>query len=228
MVGKEIFTYLFIGQDAISIEGLSKKHAILEQIKDQFLAKKTEDFNLDILYSKDLSLKDLQEKLLFLPLNSKTRVVVIKEAQSLKEDIKGFISEYVKKQQGRVILVLDMERQEPKDAFVGSILNYAKVYHFNEPARLDAFTLGHSIDNRSYEQALRILNQLLQKGEKPERILGGLRFTFEKNAASPLETRKRLKLLLNCDIDIKTGKLKPVFALEKLIVDLCGLSKSFR
>jgi len=228
MVEKESSVYLFIGQDTISLEGLSRKHAILEQIKKHFLAKTIEDFNLDILYSKELSLKDLQEKLLCLPLNSKIRIIIIKEAQDLEDDIKEFILSYVKKPQRQIVLVLDMESQGAKDVFAGRISNFAKVYHFSEPARPDAFTLGRSIDNRSTEQALRILNQLLQDGEKPERILGGLRFAFEKGAVIPLEIKKRLKLLLNCDIDIKTGRLKPVFALEKLIVNLCGLGKSFR
>ncbi len=227
MVEKEIFVYLFIGQDTISAEGLSSKHAILEQIKNNFLAKTIEDFNLDILYSKELSLKDLQERFLCLPLNSKIRIIIIKEAQDLEDDIKEFILSYVKKPQRQIVLVLDMESQNRKDAFVERVSNFALVHHFSEPARPDAFTLGRSIDNRSTEQALRILNQLFQDGEKPERILGGLRFAFEKGAVIPLETKRKLRLLLNCDIDIKTGRLKPIFALEKLIVNLCGLGKPF-
>lgn len=228
MVEKAYFVYLFIGQDSISQEGLSRKHAALSQIKKQFLVKTTEDFNLDVLYSDELNLKGLQEKFLCLPFNSKIRIIVIKEAQGLKEEIKDFILDYARNPRKEIILVLDMERQGTKDVFVGSISSYAKVYRFNEPALPDAFVLGRSIDNRSTEQALRVLNQLLQNGEKPERILGGLRFAFERGVVSSPETKKRLKLLLNCDIDIKTGKLKPVFALEKLIVNLCGSGKFFR
>jgi hypothetical protein len=28
---------------------------------------------------------------------------------------------------------------------------------------------------------------------------------------------------LQCDLDIKTGRIKPVFAMERLVVNLCGL-----
>jgi hypothetical protein len=63
----------------------------------------------------------------------------------------------------------------------------------------------------------------LQNGERPEMILGGLRSNYERNVFKPLERRKRLKLLLNCDIEIKTGRLKPELALEKLVAGLCYL-----
>jgi len=67
-----------------------------------------------------------------------------------------------------------------------------------------------------------VLNQLLENGEKPEWILSGLRYAWGKNIATPLEKKRRLKFLLDCDMDIKTGKLKPVFVLEKLIIKLCA------
>lgn len=225
---KEDSVYLFIGQDIIGQDGLSRKHSILEKIKQTFLAKTIEDFSLDTLYSKELALKELQEIFLSLPLKSKRRIIVIKEAQDLKEDIKEFILAYIKKAQGGIILVLDIERWNPKDNFVKRLFNYAKVFRFREAARLDTFALSRSIDQKSPEQALKVLNQLLQEGEKPERILGGLRYSWEKSASSPFEARKRLKLLLNCDFDIKTGKLKPGFALEKLVVSLCAFGKPFR
>nr|HPL83037.1 hypothetical protein [Candidatus Omnitrophota bacterium] len=67
----------------------------------------------------------------------------------------------------------------------------------------------------------------IKDGERPERILGGLRYSLENNVQDVKGLRRRLKLLLNCDIEIKTGKLKPVFALEKLVVNLCALSQPF-
>lgn len=73
------------------------------------------------------------------------------------------------------------------------------------------------------DYALRILNELLRNGERPERILGGLRYAWEREFTPGVEAKRRLKLLLNCDINIKTGKLKPNFALEKLVISLCSL-----
>jgi len=70
-----------------------------------------------------------------------------------------------------------------------------------------------------------VLNQLLRNGEKPERILGGLRYSWENSMADVFQIRKKLRLLLSCDIDIKTGRLRSDFALERLVVNLCCLTK---
>ncbi len=221
MVRKVSPTYLFIGQDSPS------KDIKLKNLRQEFLSKDIEHFNLDVLYARELNLKNLQEKLLCLPVKAKERMIVIKGAGELKEEIKEFISNYVRKPYEGVILILDVDRQEPRDKFINSILRYAQVYHFKETIPPDTFMLSRQIDLRRPDYALRLLYQLLKNGEKPERILGGLRYSCERNITQPLEKRKRLKLILNCDIEIKTGRLRPPFALEKLVVNLCCLGKSF-
>lgn len=213
--------YLFIGQDSLS------KDIRLKRLKEEFLAKEVEQFNLDTLYAKELNLKDLQEKLLCLPVKTKKRILLIRGAGELKQDIQEFLIRYVKKPEAQIILVLDINRQDPKDEFIKRIFRYCQVFHFKEAARIDAFTLSRQIDLKRVDYALRLLNQLLKNGEKPERILGGLRYSLEKNILNPLERKRRLRLLLNCDFNIKTGRLKPPFALEKLVVNLCCLDKPF-
>ncbi|MBU2221633.1 MAG: hypothetical protein KJ722_03350, partial [Candidatus Omnitrophica bacterium] len=52
------------------------------------------------------------------------------------------------------------------------------------------------------------------------------RAAWQRQIQRPQEIRKRLKLLLNCDIEIKTGKAKPGLALERFIVSLCGFSET--
>lgn len=44
--------------------------------------------------------------------------------------------------------------------------------------------------------ALRILGQLLKNGEKPERIMGGLRYVWEKDLTHPQELKKGLSFCL--------------------------------
>jgi DNA polymerase III delta subunit len=207
--------YLFVGEDNIS------KDIKLNKLKQDTLPKEVEHFNLDTLYAKELTLRDLQEKLLCLPVKAKKRLIVIKYAEALREDAKEFLINYVKKPYPKIILVLDISRTQPKDEFINRILKYTHVFRFKEPIRIDTFTLSRQIDLRKPDYALKILSQLLKNGEKPERILGGLRYCWERDAHYSLEMRRRLKLLLECDIDIKTGRLKPAFALEKLVVSLC-------
>lgn len=213
--------YLFVGEDAPS------KDIQFKKIKQEFLSKETEDFNLDILYAKGLSLKDLQARLLCLPLKSEKRIVALKDAQALREEVKEFILQYVKKPHKQVVFILDFGRQEKKDTFINHLSGYSKTFRFKESIHTDAFALSRQISMKRPDYALKILNQLLKEGEKPERILGGLRYAWEKDIASALEVKRRLKLLLNCDLDIKTGRLKPNFALEKLVVGLCVLAKPF-
>lgn len=220
MVKKESLVYLFLGQDNFS------KNIKLKRLKEEFLTKDTEYFNLDILYAKELKLLNLQERLLSLPVKAKKRIILIKDSQNLSDEIKEFILQYAKKPQDKMLLILDIHKSSPQDEFVRQVIRYAEVCRFKEPLRLDTFTLSRSIDFKKTSYALGVLNQLLRNGEKPERILGGLRYSWENSIANPLETRKKLRLLLNCDIDIKTGRLKPDFALERLVVSLCSLTQS--
>ena len=89
---------------------------------------------------------------------------------------------------------------------------------------MDTFALSRAIDLKKPAYALGVLSELLKNGEKPERIMGGLRYSWENSSTDALVVRKRLQILLSCDIDIKTGRLKPDFALEKLVLNLCRLA----
>ena len=213
--------YLFIGDDPVS------KDIQLKKLKTTFLPKNLEQFNLDTLYARDLTLKNLQEKLLNLPGNNSKRVIIIKEVQDLKDALKEFLIGYIKKPQEHVVLVLDASRVDRRDILVNCALNYAKVLRFKEELQISTFTLSRCIESKRPDSALTVLNQLLREGERPERILGGLRHEWEKATGTSLELKKKLKLFLICDIEIKTGKLKPVFALEKLVVSLCAFVNAF-
>ncbi|MFH0762920.1 MAG: hypothetical protein V1925_03395 [Candidatus Omnitrophota bacterium] len=211
--------YLFIGEDSLSKEAQFKK------IKEQFLAKGLEQFNLDILYAGDIPLKGLQERFLCLPSSGSKRVIVIKQIEELTEEAKEFISGYLKKPNPQIVLVLDACRQDRRDSFLNSLTGLARVFRFKEEPSVDTFALNRQIGLGRPDVALRVLNQLLKNGERPERILGGLRYAWERDARPALAMQKRLKLLVNCDLEIKTGRLKPPFALEKLVICLCGLLK---
>lgn len=208
--------YLFIGQD------IQAKEAFFKKIKQESLSPELQDFNSDTLYAKEITLKDIQERLLAIPLKSTRRMIVIKDAHALDQESGDFLLAFVKKPQKQVVLVLDFERYDYKDKFIKEISAHASVIRFKETVNPDSFALSRQIELRKTDSAMRILNQLLSNGEAPERILGGLRYAWEKQGAIAGDARKKLKLLLNCDLEIKTGRLKPAFALEKLVVSLCG------
>ncbi len=214
--------YLFIG------EGSASKDVKLKALRQEILSGNTESFNLDVVYAQELTRKELQEKLIYLPVKNARRLLVIKEAQNLKEDVKDFILQYVQKPSKHVSLVIDVSPRGKPPGFVNQLQRFVQVIRFQETRQPDTFTLGRSIELGKLDTALRLLNQLLKNGERPERILGGLRYTWEKDRGTPVELRRKLRLLLNCDIDIKTGRLKPAFALEKLVIGLSSPGKLSR
>lgn len=210
--------YLFIGEDSLS------KDIKLEAIKDEFLPEEVRHFNFDCFYARETQLLKLQEALLRLPVKAKKRMVLIREAEKLKENVKDYLISACKDLPQYLLLILDTHTPERTDSFLRGIGRYARVLRFKEKPRVDTFKLSQEIDSRKVSTSLKILNLLLANGEKPERIMGGLRYCWGKNYLATSERNRRLKLLLNCDIDIKTGRLKPAFALEKLLVKLCCFS----
>ena len=158
-----------------------------------------------------------------LPVKSPKRIIVIRNAQELGRDIEGFIAKWASLGRKDIILLLDIEQQSGKEEFLKAIYKHAKVFRFKEPQALNTFNLTRQIEERRPDYALRVLEQLLRDGERPERILGGLRYMLERSLMNAPEIRRRVRILLDCDIEIKTGRIKPVFALEKLIVKLCAL-----
>ncbi|MFA5115992.1 MAG: hypothetical protein WC486_01775 [Candidatus Omnitrophota bacterium] len=208
--------YLFIGQDSPA------KDAKIATLRHElFPSKDSEDFNFDIIYADELDLKKLQEVLFRLPLKAKQRMVWLRKCQKLKENIKDYLTGYVKNPLKHVTLVLDMERFDRRDGFQNEIGRSSSVARFQDKQSVNAFTLGDEIDRRSAKSSLNILQQLLADGAKPETIMGALRYGWEKSSLPVSEKKRRFKFLLNCDIDIKTGRLKPAFALERLIISLC-------
>lgn len=219
--------YLFAGQDSPQKDSSSSSKDIqLKHIKDEFLPKNMEQFNLDILYAEALRLKELQEKLLHLPVKSSKRIVVIRNAEELDAKIDDFIIEWAKSARDDIILLLDMADPAKKENLLKNIHRYTKIFRFKDAQALNTFNLTRALEQRRPDYALKILDQLLKDGERPERILGGLRYALERSQLNPVEVKRRIRFLIDSDIEIKTGRLKPVFILEKLIVRLCALSKT--
>ena len=210
--------YLLIGGD------IAAKEIQLKKIKQEFLPPELQDFNLDTLYAKEITLKDIQERFLSIPIKSAKRIIVIKDAHLLDEESRDFILVFSKKPLKELVLVLDFAQYDYKDEFIKGISTQACVVRFKEIVNPDTFALNRQIELRKTDVALRLLNQLLRNGEAPERILGGLRYAWEKQDIQSLSARKKLKLLLGADLEMKTGRLKPACALEKLVVSLCSFA----
>lgn len=209
---------LFIGQDTVS------KDAALAQLKQEILPAASA-FNLDTVYGRETGLKKLQELLLFFPFDNNPRLVIVRNAHELKDDAKEFLLKYIKAPHERLVLVIDVERNVARDPFLEGLKSGAKTVYFKEERPVTVFDLARAIEIRDGRESLVVLNRLLFEGEKPERLLGGLRASWQKRVVDPRELERRLRLLLECDVNIKTGRLKPALVLERLVIGLCGLRK---
>jgi DNA polymerase III delta subunit len=208
--------YLLIGQEILA------KEIQLKKIKQEFLPPQLQDFNLDTLYAQEIGLKDIQERFLAIPLKSAKRIIVIKDAHLLDEGCRDFILGFSRKPQKELVLVLDFAQYDYQDEFIKGLALHGRILRFKEIVNPDTFMLNRQIELKKTDTALRLLDQLLKNGEAPERILGGLRYAWEKQDIQSVAARRKLKFLLGCDLEIKTGRLKPAFALEKLVISLCG------
>jgi DNA polymerase III delta subunit len=219
MVTQEPCLYLLLGEDALA------KDAKIKSLKDEFLPPQLENFNLDVLYGRELKLKDLQERLLALPIKAKKRLLLIRDAGSLRQELKDFLLKYSRKPHPWLVLVLDFPFSGSRDEFILSLSRQARVLRFRQTLRPDTFVLARLINSARSDAALKVLHQLLEEGKKPEWLLGGLRYATERDIPDSAQKTKRLKLLLNCDLEMKTGRLKSAFALERLVVSLCRASQ---
>ena len=180
-------SYLFIGEDEFS------KDIKLEKIKQEFFPPRLECFNFEILYSRDLNLKTLQEKLLLLPINpvrkdfSKAaglsngikpsrRLILIKDILRLSSDIKKYLLKFLNKPFSHICLVLDTRHIDAQDQFLNQISRLVKVLNFSRSSQINAFTISRQIRDKRIKPAMRLLRQLLLQGEKPEKILGAIRY----------------------------------------------------
>ena len=215
MVKQEFPVHLLIGQGSVS------KDLQITKIKAELLDKKVSEFNSDLLYAGALDGRALQEKLLSLPLESDRRVLIIRDAQALKKEAKEILLSYLSAKNPKTILILDTESDDPKDAFFSALKSRARVYRFEEDFVPGVFDLVRQVEGARVARSLEILQQLIGRGVRPEFILGALRSVSRFSSAE--QASKVMKFLLQCDLSIKTGKLKSSFALEKLVISLCGL-----
>lgn len=208
--------YLFVGEDELA------KVEKIQSLKKQLLNPRVEQFNFDIFYGRDLTLPLFQEALNRLPVSASSRLLVIKDALGLKEYIREYFLSQIKNLPEWLVIILDiLVIPGGENPFLSQIRKIAKPLNFSAGQNANAFTLARALESRRPDYALNILSDLLKQGERPERILGALRSQLMRYPSAK-EKSRRIALLLEADLNVKTGRLKPPqLALEALVVKLC-------
>jgi DNA polymerase III delta subunit len=209
-------TYLLIGEDEPA------KAEKIQFLKKQLLNPRVEQFNFDIFYGRELTLPLFQEALSRLPVSSDSRLLVIKDALGLKEGPREYFLSRLNSLPSSLVIIMDVSVIPREDnLFLSQIRKAAKTLNFMAGQNANAFNLAKALEGRRTDSALNILSDLLKQGERPERILGALRSQLTRCAGAK-ERLRRIALLLEADLNVKTGRLKPAqLALEALVVKLC-------
>ncbi len=209
--------FLLIGEDEIS------KDRKIETIKKSLFKDRTEEFNLSVFYSKELTLARLKEAINRLPCFSAKRLIIIKDILHLSPALKTYLVSYLKSPYKHVIVILESSSISGKDTFMTSIMPLVQVFRFKTQRQANVFDLGKMIIQGKITIALKTLSRLLDEEKEPVRILGGLFWQWQKERQqlSLSQQKRQLKIFLDTDMDIKSGRLKPGLALELLVINLC-------
>ena len=208
--------YLLIGEDELA------KQEKIQSLKKQLFPPELEPFNYDVFSAKELTLPLLTQALGRIPVKAKTRLLVIKDMLKLKSALQEYCVKHLKAQAEKSTIVFDVGRMpEERNIFLSHMLKITEVAHFKTAGSVNAFSLARAIEKKNADSALVLLADLFKAGEKAERILGGLRYQLVKQSSTLEDKRKKVNFLLETDVNLKTGKLKPEFALEMLVVKLC-------
>ncbi len=223
MYRKKDFIYLLLGNDSES------KYSKIRLIRKENTASGTEDFNFETIYAEEIPSAKLREILSSLPARAKKRTLVIKDPEEFSSENKEILLGYLKNPLPHNILIFDTKQYDIRDdRFLLNIAGVACVLNFQKGRRFNSFDLGRAINQGNPKLALDILSELLSEGQKPGFILGGLVSqwgkTYNKN-----KLLAGYEVILETDLAIKTGRLKPKLGLESLVVKLAaGFVKSFR
>lgn len=218
----ETYAYLFIGgQEDVKREKINF-------LKSKYLDKKLENVDFEIVYSQDKKINPRQfDEILSYPPSSKSkrRIVLIKNIESLKRENRDVLIKHLKSPAKSLILILDSSSLDFKDAFIKEIEPFVKKLIFRRNKKLGVFDLTEAITDRQTTRALKILHTLLVNREKPQSILGAIFWHWEKmkDSLSLDKFRQGLKLLLDTDIRIKTGRVEEGLALEMVVIRLSYL-----
>ncbi len=212
--------YLFFGQN------YTNKDQKIQEIKKKLLsADNSEHFDFDQLDGTKLSAEDLKKSLVAMPAVLKQRVVLIRKIEKLSTQNKDLLLNWIKEKNQNCVLLLDSDEGESKNAFLTKLSANAQVFSFAVGKGKNVFDMTRALSSRNDVEALKILDELLEAGDHPLQIMGGLVWFWgkQKGIVAKAKFEEGLEILQEADLNIKRSRLKPEYAIELLVVKLAGL-----
>ncbi|MEI8350408.1 MAG: hypothetical protein WCI77_09700 [Candidatus Omnitrophota bacterium] len=207
----------------------SQRYTAIEAIKRKILKEKSTALNILTCYSKDIELKDLQERILTFSFDSQ-KIVVFKDAYHLSKEVKDFMVKSFKTICSFNYLIFEMEKDYTQlmrdkkiisDKFLGFILRKAlrpKLSMAHKESTLEDFR--SALHRNDVASALYILGKLFEAkaSEKEREILGlqivGLLVSELSYLSNSFVKQKYFDYLWQTDRAIKEKGIEPRFAIE--------------
>ena len=221
--------YLFLGSDEI------RKHQKLELLTRGLFPANLKELNVTLLYGDDkgMSAAALQEILQLLPTEgAQKRLVVVRMAHRMNPSVRRALIGQLKKGLLQTLVVVDIPEAKDHEELVKEFVSAGvEVVRFKESAALNVFDLGRSIAEHKADRSLKILSELLASREKPEKLLGGLFWQWEKflgdKKIAPDIYARGVKLICDADRRLKSSVsacARDHLILESLVVKLSLLA----
>ena len=213
-------TYLFNGYD------LHKKDAKLSDLKAKFFKNPSAlAFDFEIASAHKLDSDDLKKSLLAIPHLTAQRMVVLRQCEKLSEHNREMILEFVQQDSKTVVLVLDYDDMDVKSSFYSKLKPFVQFISFGQEKVLNVFDMTRAMTARDAAGAIKMLHELMENNTHPLQIMGGLVWYWskERERLSTDRFQKGLAILQEGDLNIKRSRMKPEYAVEKVVVELVSL-----
>lgn len=212
--------YLFLGEDSKS------KDAQIAALRKKILpSNDAQKFDCDVLYANKLSAEDLKKALVSLPAILPQRLVIIRSAEKFKKQHKDLIQEFFESDQTTTIVVIEAQWSS-RARFVKQVERFAAVKEFGVPEGENIFAVTRMMTSRRHTDALKLLHQIMDDGQHPLQILGGLVWFWGNKVRGRVSRdafEQGLLYLQEADLNMKRSRLVLGYALEVLITKLCVL-----
>lgn len=212
-----MMVYLLLGESG------SRKNQRICDIREKILpTADARQFDYETLDSKKIEASVLKERLLSLPTVAPRRMLVLQDIDELNEYNQTMLLEFLSSDPDHLVLILTAETLPEKSDFGKKIRALAQVVDFGQARAGTVFDMTRALERRQHAEALACLNKLLNEGEYPLKLIGGLIWFWrqKKGRISDAKFIEGLEALQEADLNIKRSRVDPDYAMEMLVVKL--------
>lgn len=212
--------YLLLGDDSAA-----KDLKILEFKKKYLPSPEAFEFDYENFSASSLNPQDLRKALMAFPVTASQRLILLRGVSKLSAPNKKVILEFAREDRGDIVLILESEEAQVSGDFLRSFSGRAQVLNFSKGAKSNVFDMTAAMGSCDLVRALKLLDGLLEAGDHPLQIIGGLLWFWGKSRGrlSSEDFQKGLWEFQETDLNIKRSRLEPEQALEILVVKLTDL-----